>query len=339
MMFQKILISRTDAIGDLILTLPMVDVIKQKLPDAKVFILGENYNKPIVQSAPLVDGFIDWSELKNQTEKNIIEKLKEQNFDVIINVFPNKKIAIASKKAKIPIRIGTSHRYYHWLNCNRIINLSRKNSELHEAQLNIMLLKKLNISTEFTLNDIKKIGRIKPFAELPDEINLLINKSSNRKIILHPKSKGSAKNWNIINFVKLAEMLSNNNFDVFITGTETESNLIKSELGYNKIPHTIDLMNKLNLSELITFISKCDCLVAASTGPLHIASALNVNVIGLYPPIRPMHPARWQPIGTKVDVLCADKKCSICRNDTNCKCMQEILPQQILKIILDKIIY
>ena len=333
-MLQKILISRTDAIGDLILTLPMVDVIKQNIADAKVFILAQNYNKSIVQSAPLVDGFIDWTELEKQKESDIIAELQKQNFDAIINVFPNKKIAKASKQAAIPIRIGTSHRYYHWLTCNRLINLSRKKSNLHEAQLNIMLLKKLNIPSEFTLDEIKKFGRIIPFAKLPDDINLLINKSSNRKIILHPKSKGSAKNWNIFNFMKLAEILYKNNFDVFITGTAEESDLIRTELG-SKIPNATDLMGKLTLSELITFISKCDFLVACSTGPLHIGAALGINVIGLYPPIRPMHPVRWRPIGN-ANVLCANKECSICRKSANCKCIDEISPEQVLKIILDK---
>lgn len=336
---KKILLSRTDAIGDLILTLPMVDVIKQNFPAAKVFILGRNYNKPIAQAAVLVDGFIDWSELENQTEKNIVEEIKKQNFDVIVNVFPNKKIATVSKKAGIPIRIGTSRRFFHWINCNYLVNLSRKNSDLHEAQLNIKLLQKLNIPTDFSLETLKNFGRIKPFAQLPNEINLLLNKNEKPKIILHPKSKGSAKNWCITNFVKLADMLLENNFDVFFTGTAEESNLIKTELSEHfptvKLPTVIDLMGKLNLSELITFISKCDFLVAASTGPLHIGAALGINVIGIYPPIRPMHPARWQPLGINANFLCVDKECSKCRNSSICYCMQEITPEHILKIILE----
>lgn len=40
-------------------------------------------------------------------------------------------------------------------------------------------------------------------------------------------------------------------------------------------------------------------MVASGTGPLHLAAALGINAIGLFPTIRPIHPGRWQPIGMK----------------------------------------
>ena len=130
-------------------------------------------------------------------------------------------------------------------------------------------------------------------------------------------------------------MLTKNNYSVFITGTKEEGNLIKNELG-NQIPNALDLTGELNLSELITFISKCDFLVAASTGPLHIAASLGINAIGIYPPIKPMHPARWQPVGVNSNVLCINKKCSLCRNSNECNCIQEISPEQVYKAIVNK---
>jgi len=73
--------------------------------------------------------------------------------------------------------------------------------------------------------------------------------------------------------------------------------------------------------------------VAASTGPLHLAAALGIKAIGIYPPIRPMHPERWAPIGEKATFLVKDKECDECRKQGPCHCMQEILPDKILKQI------
>ncbi|MPN02596.1 hypothetical protein SDC9_149812 [bioreactor metagenome] len=128
-------------------------------------------------------------------------------------------------------------------------------------------------------------------------------------------------------------MLYRNNYSVFITGSKEENEIIKKELGY-EIPNTYNLMGKFQLEELIKFISCCDVLVAASTGPLHIAAALGIHAVGIYPPIKPMHPDRWKPIGVNVDVLCVNKDCEVCRRTNKCLCMQQITPEQVLDVIL-----
>ncbi|MBL0315693.1 MAG: hypothetical protein IPP69_07900 [Flavobacteriales bacterium] len=53
----------------------------------------------------------------------------------------------------------------------------------------------------------------------------------------------------------------------------------------------------INLAELIAFINQYDGLVAANTGPLHIASACGIHAFGLYSLKRPIHPGRWSPVG------------------------------------------
>jgi heptosyltransferase III len=70
-------------------------------------------------------------------------------------------------------------------------------------------------------------------------------------------------------------------------------------------------------------------LVACSTGPLHIAAALGKKAIGIFPPIRPMHPQRWQPVGVQAQTLCVSKLCEACRKNMQCACIQEITPSQV----------
>ena len=97
----------------------------------------------------------------------------------------------------------------------------------------------------------------------------------------------------------------------------------------------MDITGIFSLPQFIAFISQADYLIAASTGPLHIASSLGIGAIGIYPPIRPMHPGRWQPIGKKAQALVINKSCSDCRkNPHSCICIDQVNAKQIADIML-----
>ena len=70
---EKIIISRTDAIGDVVLTLPLAVYLKQQKPGCEIIFLGRNYTKPIVELCPAVDIFISWDDISN----NSVEELKK----------------------------------------------------------------------------------------------------------------------------------------------------------------------------------------------------------------------------------------------------------------------
>lgn len=322
---NKLIISRTDAIGDVILTIPIAGILKNLNKNIQIVFLGQNYTKDIIESSEFIDEFISWDNIKQKTKINKINYFKSLNADAIIHVFPNKEIAQLSKKASIKYRIGTTHRIFHLFTCNKLINLGRKNSNLHEAQLNIKLLKAFNIKTDFELNELPNFYGFNKPQDLFPKINNLIDKNK-FNIILHPKSNGSAREWGLQNFLNLIEILPVDKYKIFITGTEIEKKLLKDLIYHKKIT---DLTGKLSLKEFIAFISKTDGLVAASTGPLHIAAAFGKKAIGIYPPISPMNPQRWAPIGKNSSFLVLDKKCNKCKNGNTCECMLSITATQV----------
>ena len=94
-------------------------------------------------------------------------------------------------------------------------------------------------------------------------------------------------------------------------------------------------MGKLSLQELNSFISQVDGLVASGTGVLHLASALGKYTVGLFPPIKPIHPGRWGPIGKNASYLVHDIDCNRCKGGAPCLCMKAIAVEQV-KQRLDK---
>lgn len=150
-------------------------------------------------------------------------------------------------------------------------------------------------------------------------------------MILHPKSKGSAREWGLENFSKLITALDKNRYAVYISGTAQEGELVKSLI--DRHPEVTDLTGKLSLQQFIAFINHCDTLVAASTGPLHIAAALGKKAIGLFSPMRPIHPGRWKPVGKQAAYLVFDEDCEDCRNKKECHCLLKIEPADVINLI------
>ena len=293
---KNIVISRTDSIGDVILTLPLAGILKAKFPNTKIIFLGNTYTKPIINCCEHVDEIWEWAELEKLTEKERLEWLREKDIEVFIHVFPNKEIAKLVKQAKIPNRIGTSHRLFHLNTCNHRPSFTRKKSDLHESQLNTKLLKPLGISNDFSLEELFDFAAFNNIPELPIKFSSLID-SKKKNIIFHPKSQGSALEWGVENFIELAKSLESNNANIFFTGTEKEAAFFRELLP--KSENIIDLSGKMSLDELIAFISKTDLLIAASTGPLHIAGITGIRTIGLFSPRKPIHSGRWRPLGYK----------------------------------------
>ena len=332
--FQTIIISRTDAIGDVVLTFPFVSMVKKNPGEnIKIIFFGKTYTQPVINCCDSIDHFINYETFRGFSKQGQADFLKECNADAIIHVFPRKDIAVAAKKARIPLRIGTTNRFYHWLACNRLVMLSRKNSSLHEAELNMKLLKPLGSFIDISLKEIPSLYNFKNKYDLPENISKLLSPEKFR-LIIHPKSNASAREWKADHYQDLIRFLSYKNFQVIITGGIAEESFISDWA--KKLPaNVLNLAGKLSLEDLIALINACDGIVAASTGPLHIAAALCKYSLGIFPPIRPMHPGRWAPVGLKAEYLVSKKDCSDCRNAPQlCHCINDISPDMVYNQIV-----
>jgi heptosyltransferase-3 len=322
---KRILISRTDSIGDVSLTLPMCQALRNKYPEAEIIFIGKNYTRPVVKCFKAIDDFWDIDELFNQP---ITSQLEQLQADCIIHVFPNKKLAFLAKKAKIPIRIGTSHRVFHLFTCNMRPNFTRKNSKLHESQLNFHLLAPLGITE---IPSFQQIQELVEFQAIETELPSWLPKSKDEVVILHPKSKGSALEWPLEKYMDLATQLANSGKMVCFTGTEQEGIQFRHLVPVHD--RIIDTTGKLSLAQLIAFISRSNALVACSTGPYHIAGLSGIHAIGLFSMRRPIDPGRWQAIGPKAEFLVFDEACKVCKKGSLCSCIENIAVSSVVQAI------
>jgi heptosyltransferase III len=340
---MHILLSRTDSIGDMVLTLPMAGILKEVLPESRITMLASRYTAPVVRCCEFVDTVLVRQELEHVPDAAQCEIVRALQCDACVHVFPDRDVARLLHKAGIPQRIGTTNRLYHWWTCNSLVRVSRKNSALHEAELNTMLLKPL-------LSSIPKMGgfvhadampRYYGFTrlpQLPEQFASVVLQPRMFTVLLHPKSQGSAPEWSEQRWCELLRELEplqagGAKLRIVLTGTEREGTQVQRFRADAAAQGATDLMGQTTLDELIALMAEADGLIASSTGPLHIAAALGKYTLGLFAPRRPMHAGRWKPLGTKAEVLSLEAECRKCAVSGECACINALSAARVAGVV------
>ena len=292
---KNIIVARTDNLGDVILTLPLITQIRKNFPKAKLTFLIKKYVHDLIKDYPGIDEFAFIDELDNSSK--LKKYFRQENFDLMFNVYPRFEIALPAFLGGVKIRIGTGYRWYSYL-FNKRNHEHRKTAEKHEAVFNLNLLKTI-IPTEkdFPIEFEFKVSE-EEIKKLSEKLKAKVDINSDY-IIVHIPSKGSAAKFPKEKFIEYINAFNSEFKDVKVifTGVDTEREEIESvikEIG--KKNNTVNLCGELSLSELKVLINNCKLFVSNSTGPIHIAGALNKNIIGFYPHLLPANKNRWKPL-------------------------------------------
>ncbi len=291
---KRIIVSRTDRIGDVVLSLPVFASLKECFQESQLIALVSGYTSDVVASFPDIDTVIT-----SEADDSVWEtarKLRAIRADAILFLFPRFRLATAAFIAGVPIRVGTAYRWYSFL-FNRKVREHRKDSIKSEAEYNLSLASAIGctaktLSTRLRIDE-KGLNRAREF---------MSRHGLGKFVVLHPGSGGSATDWSTDNFRKLcAEIIANTDFNVVVTGSTQEESLC-AEVA-SGLQRCLNAAGKFSLLEFIAFLSMADVFVSNSTGPIHLAAAVGTPVVGIYPNNKPMTPARWAPISDRKVIL------------------------------------
>jgi heptosyltransferase-3 len=328
---KTIILSRTDGIGDVILSLPVAYALKKAFPACTILFLASAYTKPLIDSCENIDRFLDWSQLRRRSFSEQVKTIRSLNADAVIHLFPHRQIARLMAKAGIAYRIGTMGRLYHWYTCNKLVFVRRWHSQTHEAVHNLRLIKKLSRKPMLSLDEIKTSYGLSGLPALEKRFADVFSPEKTA-VIIHPCSKGSAREWGLDNFSELIHRLPKDRYSIIVTGGQEERAALEPFLKQHA-ERIVDLVGKCSLEQLMAVIKRSNVLVAVSTGPLHIAAALGIKAVGLYAPKKSISPYRWGPLGVNASYLVIDKKCKKCSSVLACECIKAISPVQVAEIL------
>jgi heptosyltransferase III len=294
---KRILLCRTDAVGDLILTLPVVRSLKLAYPELHTAVLVSRYTAPLLAGESYIDDIatIDGRSLGDlKAISGLSRDLKRMNFETSVLFYPRLSLALALYLAKIPNRIGTGRRAYSFL-FNRRVQLHRRDSGKHELDLNYDLveapypnLQRFEPSLTVTVAESQRAADFLASKELgPVE----------KYILVHPLSHGSAANWRLERYVELIYRLAGKGIRILVTGSQLEAGDISAALRKSD-KSVINIAGQTDLPLLKALIQRAKIIVSGSTGPIHMAGALGTFAVGIYPPESALSPVRWGPRGS-----------------------------------------
>jgi len=321
---RRILLARTDRLGDVILSTPVATALKAAFPGVHLTFLVRRYAADIPRCHPDVDETLelDGSEIGGSAHQ-LARALAARRFDAAIALHPRPWLAWALWRARIPLRIGTGYRWYSFL-FNRRVREHRKTAERHEAEYNLGLLRPLGISQAPVVFHFE----LPPEEEAAAARKLAALGVAQRPVVLHPSSGGSSREWPPERYGELAGLIaSSGQAQVVLVGEAGEADLHRS---IQERSGGLSLAGHLSVRELAVLLRRAAVLAGNSSGPLHLAVALGTPVVTFFPPIRACRPERWGPYGRREDVLMSqEEECYRCRRGRGaaartCACMEAI---------------
>lgn len=337
---RRILIIRTDRMGDVILSTPVLTAFKESFPESHVAMMVRDYTRPLVEGHPDIDEILvdepDGRFAGPGGFFRLVRLIRSFRFDTALVLHPSFRLALMCLLAGIKVRAGTAYRAYSFL-FNKRIKLHRKKSGMHECDLNMRMASALGAHAEKVVFKIDIPDPAK--ASLAQKLKSRGLGSERPYIVIHPGSGGSALDWPPEKFAGLATKITKElKLPVVVTGSQNEKELVDKVAAQGE-DNVFRLDGQLDTKELAALLQSSSLVIANSTGPLHLADAVGARVIGLYCPLQPCRPERWGPYSQLDSVIMPPiSGCTQCKG--NCSyhnCMELITVEKVFEAVKAKL--
>lgn len=323
---ENILIVKPSSLGDIVHSLPFLNVLKKRFPGAAVDWVVARGLEGLLEGHPMIRELIiiekdKWKIPKNGPEtlreiKKLHGELRLKKYDIVADLQGLLRSGLITMATRAPIRIGFAEaREGSTLFYTRRVRCER---EIHAVDRYLKMAESLGC-------DIGEV--IFPFPQVNNnEETKERNAGLKRYAVLVPGGRWKTKLWPAENFGKIASMLP---VKSLVIGGKSEIGL-SEEIVRISAGKASSLSGKTTLLELIDIIKQAEFVLSNDSGPMHIAAAFNVPVVALFGPTSPV---RTGPYGKNHIVITSPADCSPCFKKTcrSIKCMREITVEMVYK--------
>ena len=286
--FNRILLSRPDRLGDMVITTVCLSPLKETFPDACIGMIGHSEMASLFEGHPFVDTFIALDNFAN-----LEKQIKAFQADLSIHCDPNTNVAKAGSNAEIPYRIGYEQDAPFLTKSYRN---TKKEGTKHEAEFVFDLLAPLGVSTP-------KAGFQTSVTSAPLPSSLVLPEEF---MVFHLGSHGNKARLPEYLFLEVMPWLwEQHQVCTVLIGSDDEKTLNNNFCAKLNNPEWIhNVCGMLNPAELLTLLGKAKGFVGRDSGPAHLAAAAGVHTFCYMPATRPdISLVRWKPLGPKVEVM------------------------------------
>lgn len=335
---REILYVRTDAIGDNILSLPLLAELSKKYKHAKFTIVCQENVSDLYKHYDFIRRIISYNKLKisvnEEYRTEIFASLSLQKYDIVINpVFSSEEITDLfsfATESKIVVKIDGDNTNCpaDWLQeaknkADLVVGIeSSAKNELEKYQ---SFLKAFDINSAELHPNIIIDKESENFAK--EFFNTFI-KNNELTIALFPFANHFHKEFQ--NFEQLIQSFSNYNF-IILGGKEK----IALSERFNNYKNCFNLVGRTNLLELAAIMKKCNLYVGADSSGAHIACSQKIPNIVI---LGGGHFGRFFPYSKYTSVVCKPMNCYGCNWNCiyeNTRCVNEINPELLTYAIVE----
>lgn len=305
---SRILIVRTDAIGDLICTIPFIRELKKDYEKSQITVVVRKSNRLILENCPYIDELLfydselisgelyeqsdEFYEILNRVKLFADENFKGERFDAVF--LPRELMAGRNIIDELLIALisGARIRFAHVINTDLMKNYIRNqfdglfthisftDAPMHEVEYQLNILKDIGENVENSKMELWCSNQV------DEEVVNRLHTNHNTSVIyiaVGLVASVPTRTWSIENYIELFEKSAN------LYGTDVKFLIMGGNdavIEYNKVnielPNVINFTGKTSLEETIAIIKNCNLYIGSNTGLLHIASASSIPSITIY---------------------------------------------------------
>jgi lipopolysaccharide heptosyltransferase II len=353
---KRILIIRLDLIGDLVLSLPIVRILKRTYPQAEIDILALPASAKVIASDPDVRTIITydpniWRRPKSlfkpgnwHAARRVYRQLHAQNYDLAVSVF-GPWAALLAVFSGAQRRLGYGKESYPGLMTD---NVPGQHWETHDYLHEVDYCVRLAQAAGATIQDTDRIPTLYVGSQAQQEVERLLDaegiSSDSTLIACHVSANnGQSKRWPLPYWATLIDrLILEAHATVLFTGAPDDQPLIAA-ITARMHEQAINLAGKTSLTQLAALLQRVDLLLTGDSGPMHIAGAVKTDLIAIH---GPTDPRLSGPVNPQATILRDTIWCSPCYQakgiPADCRfyttqCMKNISPDQVFKTVQNKL--
>jgi heptosyltransferase-3 len=320
---RKILVIKLRAIGDVLLSTIVTKNLRQAFPEGEIDFLTELPSRDVVRGNPYLNTTLVYDKV-NMSGLELIRLIRTRSYDLVIDLFGNPRTALVTRVSGARYRVGFDFR---WRRYAYNIVAQPRGAHVHNTQFNLDALAAIGV-------DIQDRNLYFPLAseDLAYVDEFLARAGLTQQFLVGVSAGGGwyTKRWGLDKYAELCDrLIKRYKATVILTwgpGQRQEVETIRSKMtGEPFVPPAT------TLRQLGALLQRCSITISNDSGPMHIAAAVGVPVLGIF---GPTNPVLQGPYGSKhITVSKSDLDCLGC-NLTKCPighpCMLELSVDEVM---------
>src|SRR5207249_4774729 len=333
---ERILVIKLRYIGDVLLATPLLSRLREGFRKAHLAMLVNPDTDDVVRDHPALDEVLVLERDGLARQWRFVQDLRRRRFDLVIDLTDGDRSALLSWLSGAPIRLGyNSEGRWRGVLYTQVVAADR--FSMHTVRYHLQALEGLGLA------GLPPAPILTVAPEARQEADRLLREAgvdgARPFVCLHPGARWWFKGWPAERYAALADLIqTETRAQALFLGGDQERSLDSRIADGMKAPFR-SLIGKTSLRALAAVLERAALLVSNDNGPMHMAAALRVPVIGLF---GPSDPAIWGPWGDGHRTFYKGMDCRACfhpdcfRGEQNC--MRQIMVEEVWRAVRERLL-